>query len=243
MAGISNETIVNFFEKETDDDLKKNFVGVFPSNYVTRFISFHEMMIEKNRYPFIIMNTDCSNKKGTHWWSFLDLHERKEIFLFDSFGFEGFKEFVIDNDRNILNKILFGVEKFQKKDNKITLITLKFSMNEYEKIKNGHRLRPITQDLLHLMYQFGKLHKIKDIVKIHLVDYQLQKIETDTCGMFQLYFYFNLFMPLENSSIIKDTKLSKRTIKKLLNEIFSLNRDENQKEMEKFAKEKDIKRL
>ena len=39
MAGISNETIVNFFEKETDDDLKKKFVGVFPLNYVTRFIS------------------------------------------------------------------------------------------------------------------------------------------------------------------------------------------------------------
>ena len=192
MAGISNETIVNFFEKETDDDLKKNFVGVFPSNYVTRFISFHKMMIEENRYPFIIMNTDHSNKKGTHWWSFLDLHERKEIFLFDSFGFEGFKEFVIDNDRNILNKILFGIEKFQKKDNKITLITLKFSMNEYEKIKNGHRLRPTTQDLLHLMYQFGKLHKVKDTIKVHLVDDQLQKIETDTCGIFQIYFYFNL---------------------------------------------------
>ena len=47
MAGISNKTIVNIFEKETDDDLKKNFVGVFPSNYVTRFISFHEIMIEK----------------------------------------------------------------------------------------------------------------------------------------------------------------------------------------------------
>ena len=105
MAGISNETIVNFFNKETDDDLKKNFVGVFPSNYVTRFISFHEMMIEKNCYPFIIMNTDRSDKKGTHWWSFLDLRERKEIFLFDSFDFEGFKEFVTDNDRNILNKI------------------------------------------------------------------------------------------------------------------------------------------
>ena len=223
--------------------LKKKVVGVFPSNYVTRFISFHEMMIEKNRYPFIIMNTDRSDKKGTHWWSFLDLHERKEIFLFDSFGFEGFKEFVIDNDRNILNKILFGIEKFQKKDNKITLITLKFSMNEYEKIKNGHRLRPTTQDLLHLMYEFGKLHKIKDIVKVHLVDDQLQKIETDTCGMFQLYFYFNLFMPFENSSIIKDTKLSKKTIEKLLNEIFSLNRDENEKEVEKFAEEKDIKRL
>ena len=150
------------------------------------------MMIEKSRYPFIIMNTDHSNKKGTHWWSFLDLHERKENFLCDSFGFEGFKEFVIDNDRNIINKILFGIEKFQKKDNKIKLITLKFSMNECKKLKNGHRLRLTTQDLLHLMYQFGKLHKVKDTIKVHLVDDQLQKIETDTCGIFQIYFYFNL---------------------------------------------------
>ena len=81
-------------------------------------------------------------------------------------------------------------------------------MSEYEKIKNGHILRPTTQDLLHLMYEFGKLHKIKNIVKVHLVDDQLQKIETDTCGMFQLYFYFNLFMPFENSSIINDIKLN-----------------------------------
>ena len=78
----------------------------------TKFISFYEIMNEKKRYPFIIMNTDRSDKNDTHWWSFLDLHERKEIFLFDSFGSEGFKEFIIDNDRNILNKILFGIEKF-----------------------------------------------------------------------------------------------------------------------------------
>ena len=58
MEGISNETIVNFFENESDDDFKKNFFDVFPSKYVTRFISFHEMLIEKDRYPFIIMNTN-----------------------------------------------------------------------------------------------------------------------------------------------------------------------------------------
>ena len=66
MEGISNETIVNFSENETHDDLKENFVGVFPSNFVTRFISFHEMMIEKNCYPFVIMNTDRINKNGMH---------------------------------------------------------------------------------------------------------------------------------------------------------------------------------
>ena len=99
------------------------------------------------KYPFIIMNTDRSDKPGTHWWSFLDLHPRKEIFLFDSFGFTGFTKFVIDNDINILNKILFEIQKFKRKDQKVTIISLKFSMSEYEKIKTGHRLRETTQDL------------------------------------------------------------------------------------------------
>ena len=244
MSGISNDEVVKFFENEKDDDLKENFVGVFPSNYINKFISFHQMAREKTKkYPFIIMNTDRANEQGTHWWSFLDLHPRKEIFLFDSFGFTGFTKFVIDNDINILNKILFGIQKFKKKDNKVTIVTLKFSMSEYEKIKTGHRLSPTTQDLLYLIYEYGKLHNVKDTVKIHSVDDQLQKIETDTCGIFQLYFYYNLFVPYENSDVIEDKLLSKGTVEKILNEIFSLDRNLNEKIIEKFAKEKNISRL
>ena len=116
-------------------------------------------------------------------------------------------------------------------------------MIEYEKIRNGHRLTSTAQDLLHLMNEFGKLHKIKDIIKVHLVDDQLQKIEKDTCGMFQLYFYFNLFMPFENSSIINDKKLSRSTIEKLLNKFFSLDSSLNEETIEKFAEEKNIERF
>ena len=115
-------------------------------------------------------------------------------------------------------------------------------MREYEKIRNGHRLTTTTQDLLHLMYEFGKLHKINDVVTVHLVDDQLQKIETDTCGIFQLYFYVNLFTPLENSSIVNDKKLSKSTLEKLLNEFFCLDRDKNESLVEQFTEEKDITR-
>ena len=93
-------------------------------------------------------------------------------------------------------------------------------MREYEKIRNSHRLMTTTQDLMHLMYEFEKLHKINNVVTQHLVDDQLQKIETDTCGIFQLYFYVNMFMPFENSSIVNDKKLSKSILEKLLNEIF-----------------------
>ena len=242
-GGISNEEVIKFFENVEDNDIKENFVGVFPSNHINKFISFHKLVRDADKkYPFIIMNTDRSDKAGTHWWSFLDLHPKKEIFLFDSFGFEGFSKFIIDNDIKTLNKILFGIKKFKREDKKITLITLKFSMKEYEKIKTGHQLRETTQDLLHLMYEYGKLHKINDNVTIHAVDDQLQEIYSDTCGIFQLYFYYNLFVPYENSSIVEDKKLTKRTVEKILNEIFSLNRETNEKIVEDFAKEKDIKR-
>ena len=120
MEGISNEDIVSFFEEKNNDDLKKNFVDVFPSNYIVKLISFHRMMAERrSRYPFIIMSTGCSNKSSTHWWSFLDLHPKKEIFLFDSFGFEGFKEFIIQDDKKLLNKILFGIDNLKKKQYRI----------------------------------------------------------------------------------------------------------------------------
>ena len=96
------------------------------------------MMTETSaRYPFIVMNTDRSDKKSTHWWSFLDLHPKKEIFLFDRFGFEGFKEFLLQDNRKTLKKILYRIKKIEKKDKKVTIITLTFSMNEYEKIKNA----------------------------------------------------------------------------------------------------------
>ena len=81
------------------------------------------MMNERStRYPFIIMNTDRSNKKGMHWWSFLDLHPKEEIFLFDSFGFDGFKEFLLQDDKKTLDKILYGIKNFLKKDSKITVM-------------------------------------------------------------------------------------------------------------------------
>ena len=126
----------------------KNFVGVFPSNFITKFITFHKMMNEQStRYPFIIMNTDRRDRKGTHWWSFLDLHPKIQIFLSNSFRFDGFKEFLLQDDKKTLNKILYGIEKFQKNPSKTTVITLTFSMEEYKKLKTVNRLSETTQDI------------------------------------------------------------------------------------------------
>ena len=66
MVGISNQNLLNFTEERTNNDIKKIFASVFPSNVITKFITFHRMMNEKGTgYPFIIMNTARNNKVRT----------------------------------------------------------------------------------------------------------------------------------------------------------------------------------
>ena len=61
-------------------------------------------------------------------------------------------------------------------------------MPEYEKIKNKNKVSESTIDLLYLMNKYKKKHDLKDENIIDLVDNQLQMIEKDTCGMYQIYF-------------------------------------------------------
>ena len=92
------------------------------------------------------------------------------------------------------------------------------------------------------MSEYGKMHRIEDEDTVHLVDDQVLKIDTDTCGIFQFYFYVNLFTPVDGSSIIHDKTLSKSTLEKLLNKIFSLDKDNNEKLIEQFAEEHEIRK-
>ena len=48
-------------------------------------------------------------------------------------------------------------------------------MEEYEKIKNVNRLSETTQDILHLINEFGKKHNLKEEIRVHFIDDQLQK--------------------------------------------------------------------
>ena len=88
MGGISNYQIKELLKKIGDEDLLENFVRVFPSNYMNKFINHAAMISDRGKYPFIIANTDASDKPGVHWWSILDIEPRNNIFLSDSFGLD-----------------------------------------------------------------------------------------------------------------------------------------------------------
>ena len=227
MSGISKERVIN----ELDDDLKANYVGTFASNNTFRFLNFTEVISEKDApYPFMIMNTDRSNRKGTHWWSFLELSAKEYIFLFDSYGFIGLKEFIIDNDRKLIDKFFYGLEKIKKKDKKINLTYVQFDLASHKNISK-RQLTRTAQDFFHTLNEFAKIHKRK-VVDVFMVDDCLQNLESDTCGLFQLYFYVNLFLPEKNSKILNNKNLAISTIQTLLNEIFVLDIIENERRAE-----------
>ena len=188
----------------------------------------------------MIMNTDRSNKEGEHWWSLLEISSKEQIFLFDSFGFVGLKEFIIDNDKQIIDQFFYGLEKINKKDKIINLTYVHFDKESYKKV-NKDSLTPTARDFFHSLSQFGKVHN-ENSVDVFMVDDQLQNIKSDTCGLFQLYFYMNLFLPKESSKIVGNRTLNLRTIKNLLNEILSKDISQNEIIVENFAAEHNIKR-
>ena len=102
--------------KKTSVDVDKNFVGVFSFQWCYKIYNFSQYDDSKHlRYPFIIINTDCNDKKGAHWWRFFNLHPKNETFTFDSFGFERFKEFLLQGNKKALNNILYRIKKNEKK--------------------------------------------------------------------------------------------------------------------------------
>ena len=158
----------------------------------------------------------------------------------------GFKCFIIDGNKNIIDRILYDINKFNKKDDITISISVKFSVDAYQNLNSSEltKLNTTVADLFHLTNEFGKLHNINNEIVLYLVDDQLQKLTSDTCDIFQLYFYKNLFDPLAKtkSQIINDKKLTRNTISKLLNELFLLDREENESMVEKFAEQYDITR-
>ena len=238
MGGISNFQIENAIKEIGDEDLLDNFVGVFPSNYMNRFINYSAMIEEKRE-----KNTDANNIKGTHWWSILNIEPKNELFFFDSFGLDGLKHFIIQDDRKIIDKILIGIEQMNKTDQKITLCKIKFNLGACKELskKEIDSLSDTARDFFYFIQAFGIKFKLKSFVNIWVVVDRIQDLDSATCGIFQLYFYENLFNLDKNSKIQNKSKLKKTTVETLLNELFSLDDRENEIKMEEYAYELGVK--
>ena len=205
MAGVSKIDIEKFFENQ-DENIKKNFVGVYSWNSITKVIDYFKILKEKDSvYLFAIFNTDKSDKSGTHWWSFLNIEPKSELFLFNNEGLQGFKYFIVDNDYPTINKLLYNLNKFNKKENKINLVSLKFSPKIYHKLKKNElsKLTEKARGFFHLLAEFAEVNNLTNEMTI-MMDDKVQELYSDTCGNFQFYFYKNFMDTNKESKSIHD---------------------------------------
>ena len=238
--GLSNFQTDDFYKDEENDDLKNNYMGTYSIDSISKYINFYEIIKKRNaKYPFAIFNTDKENQSGIHWWSFLDINPKNNLFLFDPFGIEGLKLFVVDDDQDIINELLYNLKKCESKSNqKLKLCTMKFCVETWQKMshKKKDQLTDTAQNFFHLLEQFAKLKGTR-CMNILILENQLQDLNSTNCGEFQLYFYKNLFDPNEKSKISSHRTLNKNTLQTIMNKIFSTDIKENEYILKNFKEE------
>ena len=149
------------------------------------------------------------------------------------------KYFIVSDDKKVVRKVLKGFELAHQKDNKLTLVKLKFSMNSYKNLAENEtkKLSETAQDLIHLIHSFEKNENITNFVNMWMLEGPIQKPTTVTCAIFQWYFYENLFLPDKNSSLNSYQKLTNTPLETLLNERFALNPENNEQTVNKYIKQ------
>lgn len=225
---MDNITIANFIKEHGGELFKKNFMGVYPIDRLTDVIK----NIESVDYPFCIFNTDPEDKSGTHWCAthILNNMERTSFFIFDSFGRTGLKTFFVEDDSDILKLFITNfkdsITKMENDTESFDYFKWNVDCDKYMKLDrdNKSRLSPTCKGFMNLMMSFLKYNnriyneKNTSIDMYGLAD-QIQSINNTTCGLYALYYGYNLFNPHETFNFLEESG-DLNTIKRLINNIF-----------------------
>ena len=120
---------------------------------------------------------------------------------------------------------------------------VKFNLNACKNLskKELDALSDTAINFFHFVQAFSSKLKLRDFVNIWMVEDRVQDINSMNCGIFQIYFYDNLFNPNENSKMQDKKRLNKRTIETLLNELFVIDdQDTNKATIQHYANENNI---
>ena len=105
---------------------------------------------------------------------------------FFSFGFDGLKKFVIQDDQKVIKKILFGTEQMTRTDNKTTLVNIRFNLNACKNLSKKEL--DTGTNFFHFIQAFGNKLKLRDFVNIWMVEDRVQGLNPVTCGIFKYIF-------------------------------------------------------
>ena len=138
------------------------------------------------------------------------------------FCLDGKKHFIIQDDKKIIEKILFDIERMTSTGNKTALVNIRFNLNACKNLskKELDALSGAATNFFHSIQVFGNKVILHEFVNIWMAEDRVQDLDSVTCSIFQIYFYENIFNPDESHIIQNKRRVNKRTIGTLLNEPF-----------------------
>ena len=138
------------------------------------------------------------------------------------FCLDGKKHFIIQDDKKIIEKILFDIERMTSTGNKTALVNIRFNLNTCKNLskKELDALSGAATNFFYSIQAFGNKVILHEFVNIWMAEDRVQDLDSVTCSIFQIYFYENIFNPDESHIIQNKKRVNKRTIGTLLNEPF-----------------------
>ena len=138
------------------------------------------------------------------------------------FCLDGKKHFIIQDDKKIIEKILFDIERMTSTGNKTALVNIRFNLNACKNLseKELDALSGAATNFFHSIQAFGNKVILHEFVNIWMAEDRVQDLDSVTCSIFQIYFYENIFNPDESHIIQNKKRVNKRKIGTLLNEPF-----------------------
>ena len=117
------------------------------------------------------------------------------------------KSFITQDDKKVIEKILFGTEQLTRTDDKITPVNIKFSLNASKNLTKNEvdNLSDAASDFFYFVQSFRNKLKVRDFVSLWVIEDRIQDLDSVTGGNFQMHFYNNLF------NLNKDSKIQNRT--------------------------------
>ena len=96
-------------------------------------------------------------------------------------------------------------------NNKIALVNIRFNLNASKNIskKEFDALSDAATIFFHFIQAFGNKLRLRDFVNIWMIKDRVQVLNFVSCGIFQTYFYDNLFNPDENRKMQNLKRLKK----------------------------------
>ena len=127
----------------------------------------------------------------------MDIEPKNDLLFYYTFGVDDLKSFLIQDDQKLIEKILLGTEQLTRRDKRITLVNIKFSLNACKNLRKIEldNLRDTARDFFYFVQSFRDKLKLRDFIYMWVVEDRIQGLDTVNCDIYQTYFYNNLLIP------------------------------------------------